>query len=370
VLLTERLREPLWIGRLFCHRVKHGCIDGARQHTVGADALGRVVDRERASQTQQAVLADDVVDGSSRRGYRLDRSDKDDRAAAAPSHAGNAELGHEERAAQVHTKHAIPILLADRLHRAVRQDAGTVHQHIDRPKGLVDRGDDTLDLSSLRDVADEQLRFGTRCPETIDECLSACSVTIDQGDPGASFSQDIRGRLADARGAASDDCDAVPALSHDALSVFPAGSTTVTFTATDASGNTAQAGAEVQVTYPFGGFSPPLLADGSASIKQSKQGRTIPTKFTLTLPASVISGAVAHLSLYLVMDVATGTVDTTDLTDDSGSSGDSGTQFRYDPVDEQYIFNLSTKDLAADATYRLTVTLDDGSEYSVDFSLR
>jgi sugar lactone lactonase YvrE len=125
-----------------------------------------------------------------------------------------------------------------------------------------------------------------------------------------------------------------------------------------------------ETAYDFAGFAPPLLADGSASIQQSKLGRTIPVKFRLERFGLSVSNAVATLEVFKVIDAATGTVDTTDLTIDSGQSGDSGNQFRYDAVDEHYVFNLSTKGWTAPATYKLTVRLDDGSEYSVQFSLR
>ena len=142
------------------------------------------------------------------------------------------------------------------------------------------------------------------------------------------------------------------------------------FTATDASGNSATAEAMVQVVYAFGGFQPPLLPDNSASIKQNKLGRTIPVKFSLSCGPAAASGTVATIAVFRVIDVATGDTDTTDLTSDSGSSGDNGNVFRYDPIDEHYIFNLSTRGFEADATYRIVVSLDDGAAHTVDFSLR
>jgi hypothetical protein len=124
-----------------------------------------------------------------------------------------------------------------------------------------------------------------------------------------------------------------------------------------------------EVAYDFMGFSPPLLADGSASIQQRRQGRTIPVKFRLERFGLALSNAVATIEVFMVVDAATGTVDTTDLTSDSGQSGDSGNRFRYDAAAEQYVFNLSTKGWTAPATYELVVRLDDGSEYTVLFSL-
>jgi sugar lactone lactonase YvrE len=124
-----------------------------------------------------------------------------------------------------------------------------------------------------------------------------------------------------------------------------------------------------EIAYTFGGFDQPLLADGSASIQQNKTGRTIPVKFTLTWQGHLVSDAAATIAVYKVLNTATGTVDTTALTEDAGAANDTGNAFRY-AGDGKYIFNLSTKGWPAPATYRIIVTLSDGSVYSVDFSLR
>jgi hypothetical protein len=54
---------------------------------------------------------------------------------------------------------------------------------------------------------------------------------------------------------------------------------------------------------------------------------------------------------------------------DSGSSNDNGNTFRYDPVAQQYIFNLSTKSLSI-GTFRITVSLNDGSTIVTYFQLK
>lgn len=124
-----------------------------------------------------------------------------------------------------------------------------------------------------------------------------------------------------------------------------------------------------EIAYTFGGFDQPLLGDGSASIQQTKTGRTIPVKFTLTWQGQPAANATATIAVYKVLDTATGTIDTTELTEDAGAANDTGNAFRYGG-DGKYVFNLSTKNWPAPATYRIIVTLSDGSVYSVDFSLR
>jgi hypothetical protein len=124
------------------------------------------------------------------------------------------------------------------------------------------------------------------------------------------------------------------------------------------------------VPYEFGGFEAPLVADGSASIRKGANGRTIPVAFQLRRAGEIVTTALASLTVQQVLDTATGTIDITDLTADAGqSSGNSG-WFRYDPETKRYVFSLSTKGLPAPGTYRIRVSLDDRSVYTVDFSLR
>lgn len=79
--------------------------------------------------------------------------------------------------------------------------------------------------------------------------------------------------------------------------------------------------------------------------------------------------ATATIAIYKVLDTATGTVDTTQLTNDAGAANDTGNTFRH-VGDGKYVFNLSTTGWPAPATYRIIVTLSDGSVHSADFSLR
>jgi len=169
---------------------------------------------------------------------------------------------------------------------------------------------------------------------------------------------------------ANDACDPAVPVTHDAPAVFGIGTTAVRFSASDDSDNTVQESRDLRVVYEFGGFLAPLLQDNSASIKQGKQGRTIPVKFPLSCAGVPAGTAVATIAVFKLIDADTGSVDTTNLTQDAGSSSDNGSLFRYDPVDQHYIFNLSTRGFPAPATYRVFVSLEDGTTRFVDFSLR
>jgi len=116
--------------------------------------------------------------------------------------------------------------------------------------------------------------------------------------------------------------------------------------------------------YVFGGFLPPIKADGS---RISKLGSNVPVKFQLTdANSNFVSSAIATISLQKYSgsnpmgDPISGT---------STSAATTGNLFRYDPASNQYIFNLSTKGLS-DGTWKINVTLNDGACYSVFIGLR
>ncbi len=79
--------------------------------------------------------------------------------------------------------------------------------------------------------------------------------------------------------AASDICDAAPVVTSDAPALFPLGATTVTFTATDASGNVAHATTTVTVV----DTTPPIISDIPAPVVAEQNNRN-GTSVILTLP--------------------------------------------------------------------------------------
>ena len=93
-------------------------------------------------------------------------------------------------------------------------------------------------------------------------------------------------------------------------------------------------------------------------------------KDQLALAGHLTGAATATLAVYKLLDVATGSVDTTDLTEDAGQANETSNRFRYVAGPDHYIFNLSTKGWPAPATYRIFVTLSDGTVHTIDFSLR
>ncbi len=147
-------------------------------------------------------------------------------------------------------------------------------------------------------------------------------------------------------------------------STFPFGTTTVNCTATDSDGNTTSGSFDVKVPYPWSGFLQPIDADGSSIFKL---GSTISVKFQLTGVAAGITNAVATLSVSKVSSAITGT-DTEAI---SNSQATTGNTFRYDATgnQNQYVYNLSTKDLSV-GTWRLSIDLRDGVSRTVLVSLK
>lgn len=158
------------------------------------------------------------------------------------------------------------------------------------------------------------------------------------------------------------DGDVTPDCNHSSGETFPLGLTTVTCTATDVEGNKAAKSFKVNVTYSYSGVRPPINADGSSIFKA---GSTIPVKFALTGASNGIANAGASLAYTKISNGIEGT--TVEAT--STSSATTGSLFRYDATSQQYIFNLSSKDLAS-GTYRLNLVLGDGVTRSVLISLK
>lgn len=179
--------------------------------------------------------------------------------------------------------------------------------------------------------------------------------------------------------AVTDDFDPTPVVTAAPASggTFALGATVVTVTATDGSGNTASAAFTVTVrdtTAPT--LTVPadlvvrcaeLAADGRGCVKASDAavsawlGSARASDAADTAPA-LLNDAPA------VFPVGFTTV--TFRATDAGGANNNGVLFRYDAAGQQYIYNLSTAGWSAPATYQIVVTLDDGMQQTVLFSLR
>jgi hypothetical protein len=110
---------------------------------------------------------------------------------------------------------------------------------------------------------------------------------------------------------------------------------------------------------------PPINADGSGVYKQ---GKTIPAQFRVGDANGVSIGITGVVSSFYLTAIITGTV-TTQL-ENVVDTNTPDSAFRWDATNQQWIFNISTKNLSAGSTYVYTITLDDGSAIGFQFGLR
>jgi hypothetical protein len=99
-----------------------------------------------------------------------------------------------------------------------------------------------------------------------------------------------------------------------------------------------------------------------------KGGSTIPVKF----PLKNANGAIVQTStLPIWLSPQKGSVMSASIDESVYSvSATGGTTYRYDATTQQYIYNWSTKGLAAGYWYRVYAKLEDGNTYSVMVGLR
>jgi hypothetical protein len=160
---------------------------------------------------------------------------------------------------------------------------------------------------------------------------------------------------------------------------FPLGTTTVTCTATDSSGNTASCTFTVTrssaCSYSFNGFLPPIDGADAATggtcavpVRTFKLGSTIPVKFILTCGGTPVSTGIHTLAA----TKCSGSVDSTNVVVAVATdAATTGNQFRItDASTGQWHFNLDTKAGFSSGTWKLTATLADGSTHYVYVGLK
>jgi hypothetical protein len=197
-------------------------------------------------------------------------------------------------------------------------------------------------------------------------------VTVqDTTAPGVTVPADITVVATSAGGAkvtysasASDSVNGAlsPTCAPASGSLFGAGTTIVTCSATDTHGNTGSSSFTVKVVFSWSGVLQPVNPDGSSIFKL---GSTIPVKFQLTGASAGITNAAVKLYVKNINSSVTGTEQEAVAT----SAANTGNMFRYDPTAQQYIFNLGTKGLTA-GTWQMRIDFGDGVSNIVKFSLK
>lgn len=148
-----------------------------------------------------------------------------------------------------------------------------------------------------------------------------------------------------------------------AVDTTTAGAKTFSVVATDNADNKIEVPCSYYVRYSYGGILPPINQDGSSVFKL---GKVVPVKFQLKDDAgNYIPTAVAKIYLSKINDNVVGT----EIEAESQGEANTGNLFRYDSVDNQYIFNLGTKNLSQ-GTWQIKIVLDDGTSKYVTISLK
>jgi hypothetical protein len=174
---------------------------------------------------------------------------------------------------------------------------------------------------------------------------------------------------------ATDNCNPAPVVkcSPASGSGFPIGTTTVTCTATDASGNSSTASFKVtRAALGFAGFLPPIggadATGGSFAnpLRTFKKGSTIPVKFTASCGTAPVLTGIHRLQAIKYSDATTAAAPIDATPQDAATTGN---QFRL--ADSQWHFNLDTKGAGmTPGIWQLVATLSDGSQHHVWIALK
>ena len=108
----------------------------------------------------------------------------------------------------------------------------------------------------------------------------------------------------------------------------------------------------------------PIAANGSSTFKQ---GSTIPAKFRVCDANGNSVGNPGVVQAFNIVQTIRGTVSTE--VDAAVDSSTPDTMFRWDPTAQQWIFNISSKNMSTQTTYIFAITLNDGSVINFSFGL-
>jgi uncharacterized repeat protein (TIGR03803 family) len=110
---------------------------------------------------------------------------------------------------------------------------------------------------------------------------------------------------------------------------------------------------------------PPIRADGMSVFRQ---GASVPAKFRVCDASGQSVGTPGVVTSFRLVGTIVGT--TVTAMDEPVPSTTGQSEFRWEAGAQQWIFNISTRTLAADTTYLFRIELDDGSAIDFRFALR
>ncbi|MCL4474995.1 MAG: PxKF domain-containing protein [Nitrospirae bacterium] len=172
----------------------------------------------------------------------------------------------------------------------------------------------------------------------------------------------------------TDSCSGVASQSApngpNSLDTSTVGTKTFTVTAVDNAGNGSSASCTYNVIYDFmgaGGFHPPI--NNPPVLNTAKAGSTTPVKWQLPDGYGGFISDLGAVTSIQFQQVNCANVSTT-ITDPVETTATGGTGLRYDFTANQYIYNWQTSKSWAGNCYVLLLRLNDGKQYSANFSLK
>lgn len=209
------------------------------------------------------------------------------------------------------------------------------------------------------------------CTATDSGGLSATAsgvvTVVDSAPPSIACPADVQGTVGAAvvLGAptVADMVDGAPAITNNAPGAFGAGTTTVTWRAADASGNSATCAQKVGLTYVFQGFYQPV--DNLPTLNVAKAGQAIALKWSLQDAGGNSLGDPAAVASYGYSTLAS-CGGGGDAVEEYASAG--STSLRYDATAKQFILTSKTDKAWAGTCKVFTLVLADGTRHQAKFS--
>jgi hypothetical protein len=193
-------------------------------------------------------------------------------------------------------------------------------------------------------------------------------------DPSVTPNPVVLNGSATASAGATDAMSGVASQSCDPVITSSVGiGKTVQCTAADNAGNSASAPATYSVIYAVGGLclgSPghqilqPINSDGTSVFKK---GSTSPAKFRVCDANGASIGTSGVVFSFRLTMSTNGTISNID---EAVISTTPDSAFRWSGSDQQWIFNINTKNLIASRTYLYRITLNDGTFIDFQFGLK
>jgi hypothetical protein len=112
----------------------------------------------------------------------------------------------------------------------------------------------------------------------------------------------------------------------------------------------------------------PINPDSAPTTSAFKKGSTVPVKFRVCDANGNSIGSAGVVTSFKLVKKAFGAVETTVTEDPVSTTPDSA--FRWSSTDQQWIFNLSTKNLTGGYTYSYEIGLNDGTRIAFHFYLK